>query len=415
MSRYEVVGKEPRYRIVVGWDTTLQSFFGQVEDHEWEASSQEDLSRSCEEASIGDTPQEGLLVWIGTDTPILDVQEIIEALAPYGTIPDALVDQLRQDQMEGGPARPTLSFSMMRGASQEKSGPKWVEVVFAPLPEWSRLVLVYDRTVVDPLSDGLVMLSHLACIDSSVQIPLLYPLEDGQRRFGLVGLRADRCDGACEDFVNATWILALEWTGRAAWHAVLHTLQTLQPDHLSLPPDLLLPVLFLSHIADGFPTTAREEAERWAPLFAQAQTRLLPLLEGIYDLWMSGPSEAAACYRQLIGMPPCLQPSSATLLKLFVDAFGYEWIALATASEQLEARVLQILVWASNLLWRAPGATKDEQRKLLSPRFDPLFRGLLPIALWCRDNSEPSLAASGPCRTEEEILSAWKERRAGIG
>jgi hypothetical protein len=99
MSRYQFSGKEPRYRIVVGWDASLASFFWQVEDLAWETNGRV----IDEDASIGDSPDEGLLVWVGADAPIVDPQQLVRAVASYGTIPEATLARLRQDQSANKP------------------------------------------------------------------------------------------------------------------------------------------------------------------------------------------------------------------------------------------------------------------------------------------------------------------------
>ena len=82
MSRYQFPGREPRYRLVVGWDASIGSFFAQVEDLAWESDGQV----VDEEASIGDGPEEGLVVWVGVAPPIHEVQRLVDAVASYGTI-----------------------------------------------------------------------------------------------------------------------------------------------------------------------------------------------------------------------------------------------------------------------------------------------------------------------------------------
>lgn len=99
MSHYTLQGKEPRYRLVVGWDPTLSSFFAQAEDLAFESEGQV----IDEEAVIGDSPEEGLLVWVGADQPVSDLGQIVAALAPYGTVPQEVLAQLRRDQEENKP------------------------------------------------------------------------------------------------------------------------------------------------------------------------------------------------------------------------------------------------------------------------------------------------------------------------
>jgi hypothetical protein len=99
LSRYTLTGKKPRYRLVLGWDSTLLSFFAQVEDLAFESGG----SVIDEEAIIGDSPKEGLLVWVGADQPVRDLDQIVAALAPYGTIPEDMLARLRRDREENRP------------------------------------------------------------------------------------------------------------------------------------------------------------------------------------------------------------------------------------------------------------------------------------------------------------------------
>lgn len=94
MSRYKFVGNEKRHRLVVGWDQPLASFFAQVEDLAFESQG----ATIDEDAVIGDTPEEGLLVWVGADQPIHDLEQIVKAVETYGTIPQEILVQLRRDQ-----------------------------------------------------------------------------------------------------------------------------------------------------------------------------------------------------------------------------------------------------------------------------------------------------------------------------
>ena len=115
MSRYTLQGKEPRYRLVVGWDPTLESFFGQVEDLAFESGGRV----IDEEAIIGDSPEEGLLVWVGADHPVSDLAQIVAALAPYGTIPEDMLARLRRDREENKPLiRAHVPPSIMRAAGK---------------------------------------------------------------------------------------------------------------------------------------------------------------------------------------------------------------------------------------------------------------------------------------------------------
>lgn len=95
MSRYEFRGTAPRYRLVVGWDQARISYFAQVEDLAWETGG----AQIDEEAIIGDSPEEGLLLWVSGDPPVFRREVLAEALASYGKIPGDIWDRLYLDYL----------------------------------------------------------------------------------------------------------------------------------------------------------------------------------------------------------------------------------------------------------------------------------------------------------------------------
>ena len=91
----------------------LASFFARVEDLAFESGGQV----IDEEAIIGDSPEEGLLVWVGADHPVSDLRRIVAALAPYGTVPEEMLARLRKDQEENRPfSRAHVPPAIMRAA-----------------------------------------------------------------------------------------------------------------------------------------------------------------------------------------------------------------------------------------------------------------------------------------------------------
>ena len=79
MSRDTLPGKAAHHRLIIGVDTMLPEFFGQVIE----------TAEDGEEA--GDEP----LVWVGGGVlPVRDLGQVVEALKPYGEIPLALQLQL---------------------------------------------------------------------------------------------------------------------------------------------------------------------------------------------------------------------------------------------------------------------------------------------------------------------------------
>lgn len=167
MSRYELPGKERRYRIIVGWDTTLPrrvgdlpgTLYAQVEDSGVSAAIDVDA-----ESEVGDTPEEGLILWIGQgiDDWIVDVQTIVKATAPYGDIPlviqVALVRDMDRDWPRSwstiGSALTAIiqQSSMARLASESEPGGSYYILLNEQgwqLREWSSLLVQgndYERT-----------------------------------------------------------------------------------------------------------------------------------------------------------------------------------------------------------------------------------------------------------------------------
>jgi hypothetical protein len=86
MSRYPIPAHAslrasiPHVCVVVGWDNPLQTFFGQVLDPDRPLTQPETVT------------------WIGTrPAEIRTVEELVSAMEPYGTMPEAIVVQLRQE------------------------------------------------------------------------------------------------------------------------------------------------------------------------------------------------------------------------------------------------------------------------------------------------------------------------------
>ena len=79
MSRHAVRSNNPALEIIVGWDPPLNTFFAQV--------IRTDLTN--------DTDEDNIVLWIGaTSNEIERANSLIGPLAPYGTVPPALVETL---------------------------------------------------------------------------------------------------------------------------------------------------------------------------------------------------------------------------------------------------------------------------------------------------------------------------------
>jgi hypothetical protein len=82
-------GTEPRYRITLGIDPAYLNLFGQVEDLAWKTD-----GLIIDETPIrSDLPTEGMLLWLGANQPVT-LQELVQAVAPYGPVPLSMQLQL---------------------------------------------------------------------------------------------------------------------------------------------------------------------------------------------------------------------------------------------------------------------------------------------------------------------------------
>ena len=147
MSRYEIPGRESRYRLTVGWDNTVPllapvpgTLFLQVADVEGLVGPQEDAA----EVEVGDTPEEGLVVWIGqgVDDVISDVSTIVAAAAPYGDIPLPTQLDLLRDMDRDWP-RPWQTVGTAVAAIVRQS--PLARLASAPQPGHSSYLLLDER------------------------------------------------------------------------------------------------------------------------------------------------------------------------------------------------------------------------------------------------------------------------------
>lgn len=78
MSRHELAPRRDGLEVVVGWDPPLCTFFAQVWD------------RTIDE----DDPAAELL-WVGcAPRELRDVQQVVDAVAPWALVPDSVVGAL---------------------------------------------------------------------------------------------------------------------------------------------------------------------------------------------------------------------------------------------------------------------------------------------------------------------------------
>ncbi len=224
MSRYTFAGNDPRYRLFVGWDDPLKSFFAQVEDLAHETNG----AVINQQAMIGDCEEEGLLVWVGADgVPILDVKHIVAAVRAYGAIPEEVCVKLRSDQNQsltgsnifagGQPGRgeagaPVLAYeasfalALATGAVANYCyANSWHAFEALADPDWPDVFLVEGWLVLEQTSQ-VTLIEHCWCERSGLildpSLVLLVPQRASAQAHYFAGVRRERAELqtlACRD------------------------------------------------------------------------------------------------------------------------------------------------------------------------------------------------------------------------
>jgi hypothetical protein len=103
MSRYPIPAQDARYAVVVGWDAPLETVFWQVFD------------------TMADEDDEECVDWEGAGYRACPTVEALHAhLAPFATIPDPVMAQLRHDQQHTMPRSPLQEQLLRRCIQAEK-------------------------------------------------------------------------------------------------------------------------------------------------------------------------------------------------------------------------------------------------------------------------------------------------------
>jgi hypothetical protein len=266
--------------------------------------------------------------------------------------------------------------------------PEWKMRQLVTAPDISQVLYVYDTLVADPVLIGAaftalerVRFLPFWPINHPDPLPFeLAPPPEGWAACGLQGTSPGR-DAESETPLarSPAWFLIIEWNPeRSAWYALLDGQETLQRQTTSQVPEGILPTMFLARMADfRLERDIQNVAVAWVPCLAQAQARLLPLIAGLFHVWMQGSSSAAERYRSLSQSPlPSLQPEQVEALSQWEAMFGTLLLHQVRKAERPEQVIMRALDATSTELW-VSGPTG---------RFFPLQKqlidALLPIALW---------------------------------
>jgi hypothetical protein len=278
-------------------------------------------------------------------------------------------------------------------------------LVLAELPTLSRIYLLFQPRLLDPLQEDLPRLDRISFLDRRHTLPNLPPCQAGWRRFGMQAgtWRLEMLDLGVA-LTDTAWAFVFDWKAPAsAWQAFLETQEQVRPEKLSLHPRFLLPTIFLTRMA-YFPIGPGlgNDAAAWTPVFAEAHTMLAPLIHALYVHWMRGPSQAAARYRRLTGASGLLTSQEETVLAQFHGLAGATALNAIQQAERLEPILIRTLEATSTWLWNTP-------RRL---RPDRLVRSLLPLACWREASPGPEELERRIPQSTQGLAQLWRRWQA---
>ncbi len=290
---------------------------------------------------------------------------------------------------------------------------EWPAFRLAEASGISQITLFYDPDYVEPtriaVFPNLERIGFLPDRNILSAMDLEQPIA-GWQELGIVGNRpgSDLMMGSLRAGITA-WVLLFEWNPeRSAWEAFLEAQETLRPERLSLGPDYLLPMMFLTRMAFFLigPEGVRVSniAARWTQCFAKAHKQLAPLIIGFLTTWARGSSQAAARYREAIGYTPKHRADQQQALSDWKQTFGMELLTALDSTERLEPFIIRELEAASVRLWTEPTFPVAKERM-------SFISGLLPIARWQPIPPGPKEMPEKAFTSLETLLRWWKAWR----
>ena len=124
MSRHTIeANNSEKFAVVVGYDATLETYFGQVIDRQIEHEEEERAARviAGEQEEDDQTPErDPVILWVGASVgEVPTVAELARLVEPYAVLTSGLVERLCNDQRrEAHPATPLQRA--MRGLTHER-------------------------------------------------------------------------------------------------------------------------------------------------------------------------------------------------------------------------------------------------------------------------------------------------------
>jgi hypothetical protein len=280
--------------------------------------------------------------------------------------------------------------------------PEWTVRVISDLASLSQVELVFDAAFDPPFYTFHGMHDVMFVPpDHAATYPRLPALPPRMQRFGIVGSSTATRSASDDPDSPRPWTLAFTWpVGKSAWATFMTTQDRLQPQRFALLPPMLIPLTYLTHMADLRMAPFETTMVCWLPHANGSQRRLDALISALFSVWMRGPSQAAARYRSLVPgagtsrMPVREQRALQTLARVF----GPEHQQQVVAAERPEPTIMRLLHTLSDQLWTVAGMP-------LPDLTTTLLQGLLPFSIWGRPD-DPAAPPIPP--TAAGLVRLWQ-------
>lgn len=277
-----------------------------------------------------------------------------------------------------------------------------------------RLLPLDNLLFVDERAPAPLMGPGLQLAGSGARL-LQAPQHSGWKRVGLISLPGSQSGGTFMKsgrVVEAVHsqdarMLFFDWRPQppaSAWDIFLTTQEKLRPQNMSLLPQFILPLIFLTRMEDRITSGL---AARWRPHFDYSYRHSFPLITGLFNHWVLERRSARARqqYDQRVAHWGELNLDNMTTLEQreAVSFFEYHFGAKLEPiweADQLEAAVIRGLDEISFELWQ--GQIRPEPDNIH-------LKAILPLALWRPDPPVPDvepLIQTSP----ERLGDAWLRR-----
>lgn len=280
----------------------------------------------------------------------------------------------------------------------------------------------------------LLPVDNLAFVDEKAPAPLMAspglqvagtgatllqgPRHRGWKRVGLISLPKAQthasfmAGGRPAELVSTQqgWMLLFDWRAKkykSAWIALLRTQDKLRPQNMSLLPQFIMPLIFLTQMQNRF---ASGLARRWLAHFDFSYRHSFDLIVGLFGRWVLEQRTPAARRQyamyaasgaDMSGVQSVMSPEQQAAMETFERHFKTQFEATCVAG-RWEAALIRALMEASSELWYGQAHSDLPDNATV--------KALLPLILWQPESDGPveAVIQAGPDR----IGDIWRWWRA---